>query len=140
MGFEPGTHVSPASRKSGSRLPRGTRACAVVFPLRREAGQAGLGVLAKRWAGGQSEGELLAQTGAGQLGLRCLGSWSEGLGHVGPIDAMRRTRLLVGEGLHLGPGQGGLGSRAGGWLGWPEASLGWAGLWLARAGCWLGWA
>ena len=53
--------------------------------------------------------------------LRCLGSRSEGLGHVGPIDAMRLAR-------------------AGGWLGWPEASLGWAGLWLARAGCWLGWA
>ena len=90
--------------------------------------------------------------------LRCLGSRSEGLGHVegGPIDAMRRTRLLVGEGLRLGPGQGGLGwallGRVAGWAGLKPV-LGGLGCGLlarvAEAGsrqvrqaglAWLGWA
>ena len=67
----------------------------------------GLGAEAKGSWGRPCLSGLLAQIRAGQLGLRCLGSRIEGLGHVGPIDAMRRTRLLVGEGLRLGPGQGG---------------------------------
>ena len=50
---------------------------------------------------------------------------------------MRRTRLLVGEGLRLGPGQGV--ARAGGWLGWPDASLGGLGCGLlARVAGWAG--
>ena len=60
---------------------------------------------------------------------------------VRPIDAMRRTRLLVGEGLRLGPGQGGLRwallGRVAGWAGLKPV--------LGRLGCGLlarvaGWA
>ena len=91
------------------------------FYLHVPSNSFGLGAEAKGSWGRPCLSGLLAQTRAGQLGLRCLGSRSEGLGHVGPIHTMRRTRLLVGEGLRLGPGQGGLGwallGRVAGWAG-----------------------
>ena len=81
-----------------------------------------------------------------RLGLASLGcaAWrrSEGLGHVGPIDAMRRTRLLVGEGLRLGPGQGGLGwallGRVAGWAGLKPVLGGLGCGLLARVAGWAG--
>ena len=102
MGFEPGTHVSPVSRKAAADCRAVRERVPLYFPCAERPGRlgwacwlsGGLGAEAKGSWGRPCLSGLLAQARAGQLGL---GSRSEGLGGLGWAHEAAKRRLLAAE-------------------------------------------